>query len=78
VVAVVGKEVMVVYCVVAAVVWMGMITAKVRDGGISTVAVRGLVKGEEEGKVGRVRDVEWTEEGEEERDVENQEKKVKR
>jgi hypothetical protein len=34
-----GKEVMVVYCVVAAVVWMGIITAKVRDGGISTVAV---------------------------------------
>jgi hypothetical protein len=34
-----GREVMVVYCVVAAVVWMGMITARVKDGGISTVAV---------------------------------------
>ncbi|KEQ69696.1 hypothetical protein M436DRAFT_85167 [Aureobasidium namibiae CBS 147.97] len=33
-----GKVVMVVNCVVA-VVWMGMITAKVREGGIETVAV---------------------------------------
>jgi hypothetical protein len=34
-----GKDVMVVYCVAAAVVWMGIITARVKDGGISTVAV---------------------------------------
>jgi hypothetical protein len=38
-VTLVGRVVMVVYCVVAAVVWMGMITARVREGGISTVAV---------------------------------------
>jgi hypothetical protein len=38
-VTLVGRVVMVVYCVVAAVVWIGMITARVREGGISTVAV---------------------------------------
>jgi hypothetical protein len=39
------REVMVVYCVVA-VVWMGIITATVKDGGTDIVAIRKLVKAE--------------------------------
>jgi hypothetical protein len=44
---VVEREVMVVYCVVA-VVWMGMITATVKDGGIDIVAIGELVKARDE------------------------------
>lgn len=44
---VVEREVMVVYCVVA-VVWMGMITATVNEGGIDIVAIGELVKARDE------------------------------